>query len=453
MFGTSQLNPVNSPNRSELFAAWLLAFVPAVPVIWVGGVIDPARLVSLSLVLVGGLVLMLRPGATRFNHQSTAVFYFGLAISLVCAAWFGFWFLQTAWFDSAFVEPVLVLRRWTGLMLGISYIYFLTLLSRRTLFIPLTVLGFLLVFNCVYGMYAYVTSSESVLGLGYRADTTWVTGTFGNRNLFSAFIAMSLPIVASAVMAQKHGSTAAKWTINLALLLLAGMAVASSASRLGAGATVLGVSVWLALVDTGIRSRLVSVVVRVIPVLLLLVGAVWFGMVPLLLRFASATESSGRLEAWISVLDFPVFSLLSGIGPGQFAARFPSVQPPVLSTHYYQLHNDWLQFLVEFGAVPGLLCLFVFLALMKGHWPSQPGLIKQGALAGIVAGSLCAFGDFPLHIAGTAMTYALLVGVFLNPALAGEKKTHKSRVRKRRRTARRSTSNFTFGDAIAHLKR
>jgi len=446
MFGNSNLNPVDSPHRGELFAAWLLACVPAVPVVWVGGVIDPARLVSLSLVLVAGLVLVLRPGAIRFNHQSTAVFYFGLAISLVCAAWFGFWFLQTAWYDAALVEPVLVLRRWTGLMLGISFIFFVTLLSRHALFVPVTMLGLLLVFNCVYGMYAYVTSSESVLGLGYRADTAWVTGTFGNRNLFSAFIAMSLPIVASAVLAQKRGSTAAKWTINLALLLLAGMAVASSASRLGAGATVLGVAVWLSLVDIGIRSRLVSVVVRAIPVLLLLVGAVWFGMVPLLLRFASATESSGRLEAWISVLDFPLVSLLSGIGPGQFAARFPSVQPPVLSTHYYQLHNDWLQYLVEFGAVPGLLCLLIFLVLMKGHWPSRPGLIKQGALAGIVAGSVCAFGDFPLHIAGTAMTYALLVGVFLNPALAGEKKSHRSRVRRRRRTSRRARNDG------AHIK-
>jgi O-antigen ligase len=134
-------------------------------------------------------------------------------------------------------------------------------------------------------------------------------------------------------------------------------------------------------------------------------------------RFASA---GGDLEgsrismwktAWGLVPDHPWY----GTGPGSFSAVYqmaPGFNPEIW---YYQLHNDWLETLLTWGAV-GFALLLLALFIVATRWHFRPGLpahrVLYLSLCIALAGCLLhAVADFPLQIYSILFLFLLFCSI------------------------------------------
>jgi O-antigen ligase len=132
-------------------------------------------------------------------------------------------------------------------------------------------------------------------------------------------------------------------------------------------------------------------------------------------------------DAWPLALDRP----LAGQGAGSFESVFQPYAGPTLIKHFDHLHNDYLQFWIEYGAL-GLLPLaaFVLLALWRALRPLMSGQgtfrsgVGFGGAMGLLALMIHSVSDFNLQIPANAATFVLVGAIAV---LAG---THRARHRR-----------------------
>lgn len=416
------------------------------PIIWLGGVIEPAGLSSTYLTVAAlcclGIGIGFDPAKSSALRVLRVLIFIWFVISAVALCWICLSILSPGLLPNVDAVPILIARRWAAITLGISLIYTIACLPRLNLTMLLYAFAALVVFVSAYGLYDLIRGAESVLGIETRAEVQWVTGTFGNRNLFAAFLAISIPLAAAVVGSTSFFVPIMRWTAAAVILIITGIALGSSASRTGVAAGIVSIALWAAIVELDRVSPQYRLFVRLSPVVLVLTAGLWFGLLPLVTRYIETTNASGRWEAWGAMFDLPWSNILFGVGPGQFVEIFPTVQPFTLTQHYYYLHNDWLQFLFEFGAV---IFIVVFIAVCKIVFTirlRELSTVQRGALAGIVGGMICASADFPLHVLGTSMTFCLCIGVLLNHTMLEPRKTNGERRKKRRRRSRRTEAGF-----------
>jgi len=143
---------------------------------------------------------------------------------------------------------------------------------------------------------------------------------------------------------------------------------------------------------------------------------------------------NGRTIIWQGTLAmFQDYSII-GTGPGTFATVFPQYQPAGTTARFYQVHNDYLHFLVELGlfSVP-LFCWILFslcrTASRKLKSSSrQTWGITLGALTGIVAILVHSLVDFNLHIPANAILFTVLVGLIVGGPLRRQNDLHKHHI-------------------------
>jgi O-antigen ligase len=264
-------------------------------------------------------------------------------------------------------------------------------------------------------------------------------GSFANSNHFANYIAMTLPLAMFLLwraisrlhrgQSQRSSVAALLWALTLLMLLAA---VLASGSRTGAVTTlmVLLLAVLLLLDKLSASSRR------------------WYGLgagVLLLavLLIVSVNSLMERLDidrldqdasirwqllgsSWQAALAFwPL-----GAGPGSFSAVYPQFQPPGLLDFIEHAHNDYVQFLMEFGALFVMLAglavwLFVRQGLILWRQAHQARLASHGleraqlqlcCALGLLALLLHSWVDFNLRIPANAMLSACLLGAFLRPA-------------------------------------
>ncbi|HOW84466.1 MAG TPA: O-antigen ligase family protein [Candidatus Aminicenantes bacterium] len=299
------------------------------------------------------------------------------------------------------------------------------------------------VFQALYGLFELSRNDPRILFYRKLFSPESVTGTFVNRNHFSGYLEMIVPLALGLALARMNMMTFGVkgfreklmlWTskgiltnvLILGAVVVMSLAVVLSNSR--SGVVVLGFTVFLflglsvtAFSRTGFRQPWVGKTVRW-TFLCFTVLAAAVGVGSTIRRFSVDTLiREDRPQYWANTVaiigDFPLF----GTGLGTFASAYgayeKSASSELLLTH---AHNDFLEYAAELGLVGfvllagGVLYLAVsaFLAWRKRRNP-QARALALGGLVSLAGAGLHAVTDFNLHIPANMVLFAAVLGLTL----------------------------------------
>lgn len=272
-------------------------------------------------------------------------------------------------------------------------------------------------FQALYGLLAHAAGAERILGIWERGSHNFAHGSFSNRNLFAAYLALAWPMVVSIwwirnVPGISRLPAEIRVTGSILCGSIIGAALLASASRLGATA---GMFAMLLTLILWARHRRFIQGATIWPVYLAAAGAlvasVWYGLTPLAERLLATTGEELRLEFMrIMLTEFPSVWYLHGVGLGGFEAAFRPFQQSHFSGWLDYAHNDVLQWLVETGLVGAILALSVAAQILR---KARLSTERIALYAGLAAMCLVALGDFSWHIPATQVVLAFHIGVLL----------------------------------------
>jgi O-antigen ligase len=151
----------------------------------------------------------------------------------------------------------------------------------------------------------------------------------------------------------------------------------------------------------------------------------------LLGTFSTNTNQSGMFRFWLwnPALQMWFDNLIFGVGPGQFNIRFPAYRTALTQLNPIHVHNEYLEVLVEFGIIGGLLIAFAFhriyivikpavreqVASLKigGNIDCLRGFIIIGGASSIVGSLVHCFFEFNLRVPAISMLFAMTVSLLL----------------------------------------
>jgi O-antigen ligase len=272
-----------------------------------------------------------------------------------------------------------------------------------------------------------VAALEAALGLaqyfGGAGDSVG-QGTYANRDHFAGFLEMALPFavmypvaVFRRMQSQKRQSMgpAVKGAAVGAVALLILLGIVFSFSR-GGFLAALGAMLMMGALGVGSRKRPWVAFGGVAA--LVLAGFVFLPPEKLIARFAiDELKAEDRPELWTETLRLVREYPLVGCGLGGFGSVFVSadLSRPLATDDY--AHNDYLQLLLELGAIGFILAALpaAYVVRRAARAASEAagdsrylGLASMGALAAIAIHS---FTDFNLHIPANAMLLAWIGGL------------------------------------------
>ena len=304
------------------------------------------------------------------------------------------------------------------------------------------------VFQSFYGLAELFGGTQNI----FRFQRTYylgsATGTYINRDHFSGFLEMLLPLALGYLLAKADffklkkglslreklvwfGQERLQKTLVFGLLaVIIGLGIVFSHSRTGLIIFVFTIFLMSSVLTITKRGRSGIKIVRGIAIAVIF-AAIFIGIGPLIERFTS--QNLTKDDRWMYygntlkyVQDFP----LLGTGLGTFAAIYPMYETkynPGLVDH---AHNDYLEILAESGILGGgALILFAFggVVWISSKWvkrrdPFVRGIVL-GALAGVLALLIHSFFDFNLRIPANA---AYFVALFAFAARAVEIKNQET---------------------------
>lgn len=275
------------------------------------------------------------------------------------------------------------------------------------------------------------------------------SGPFVSRNNFGGYLAMTLPLVLSPVLAPTWISLRSAWATRLAFgggAALVATALLFSLSRgswaaaaVGLVALVVGLVRVIPAEDrsrflrdrTGAAMALGVVGMAIVVLLLLPTGNATLGsdVDRRLAQTLSSTASWGvRVRAWADSLpmlaDFPLW----GVGLGGWGGLFPKYDESFfLGAQLRRAHNDYLQLLAELGIVGWVLLGAVVWAVATRLGRSlrrQSGrsfATSMAVVAGLIGLAIHEWVDFDLQMPGIAATAVVLLALPLRSSWAEEK--------------------------------
>lgn len=257
-------------------------------------------------------------------------------------------------------------------------------------------------------------------------------GTFVNPNHLAAFLTLLMPLALAHAFLGRGGPVQRIVAGYAALMMLGGIAVTMSRGGwLGAVVAVATFSLWL------LRRPQYRIPMAVLMALLCM-GATTFLVQSEKARAridaltASGKKDSGLFRAWIWRPAFRMWSdhRLHGVGPGQFDARFPAYRSPTTPLSPQHVHNEYLELLVEYGAVGAGIVGLGLVAFVHGLYRTSRHVergssdlgVKQsnrtaffaGGVAGLAGLGVHCFFDFNLHLPAVAVAAAVLSGILVS---------------------------------------
>jgi len=339
------------------------------------------------------------------------------------------------------------------LMLGIAYsLLFLLVVdlfrTRKRLSLLLAVLVISGTFQAFFGVVMTLSGVEDLLvgaKTHYLGDAT---GTFVNRNHFAGYLELTLAAGVGLLLALRDERPfrwvnvlemllGPKGRLRLALVLMT-IALVMSHSRMGNGAfftSLLLVGGTFLLTDKTHRLRNGLILASLLVIDVLIVSQ-YFGLDKLVDRIASTQlqavvvdgqtiQAANELRGTVYEQALPLAKehWLTGHGAGTFEVLFGKYAGPEITLHFDHAHNDYLQFIIEYGLLGSLpLLIFVLLglyhaqrAMWRGESTYRAG-VGFGASLGIVALLIHSLVDFNLQIPANAATYVVIcaIGVIAN---------------------------------------
>lgn len=266
-----------------------------------------------------------------------------------------------------------------------------------------------------------VALAEAGVGLlqysGGSQDTT-VSGTFVNRNHFSAMLEMSLPFAAGAVAdfaPRGKRALGACAGAAAAAVLIAGIVLSVSRGGFAVALLSLLLIAWL---HAATRMRGPARAWTVFGSLALLACAAFaLASGPLLERLAAASSSGDtsmldRVRFWKEAVRVVAAYPLTGCGFGGFVSAVAPYRAASLTRTLDYAHNDYLQFLAEGGVVALIPACIAGCLIVAAAWR---GIFRRTSPRGLGFAISCSVALFAgmMHSAADLITYVPATGMLL----------------------------------------
>lgn len=332
----------------------------------------------------------------------------------------------------------------------------------------ITTFGFLI---AILGLVQAFVSPNKIYGIR-EPFQAFPFGPFINRHHFAAFMGLSLALplgllfagaiendrrllygFAASMMAialVMTGSRAAMLSlvaqIVFVVIVSAGAGGDKDSANRGGGGSGIGFGVgWLK------RAGLV-----VILLVALLIGVQVFGGEDSLFRVIdsvnSADPTNGRTHFWATTLkmirDHPVL----GVGLGAYSLAYTRYDTQGGAMRLEHAHNDYLQLLADTGFIGGALGLLFFVVLFRKAWRASSSAdrfrrgVGLGAFAGCIAVLVHSFFEFALHTTANALLFLVVVAL---ATLGSQVEQTRTSNRRRHRSSKSVSSSVTGDDGGA----
>lgn len=296
---------------------------------------------------------------------------------------------------------------------------------------------FLVFFVSVLGIIQYTTWGGRILWAGLITGEAKPFGPFVNRNHFAAWAGMGAMLGIGYFFSMKHRHQngeerhkAEKPDRNLlpkrilvgfmTIIIIA--AVFLSQSRGGIVSLIAGMTFFSFMLS--LRKRMGRAWKVSLIFLFAILVVVWIGAEPVVQRLGSIFDISvlTRPRADLNrdllhmVGEFP----LTGTGPGSFRSVYPIFQTPNQAYTFTYGHNDYLQLMVEWGALGSAIFAAgaaFFWWMFLGMWRRRRNLevlfLSAGAAGGLVMIMAHSVVDFNMHIPSNALAFMFLASFAL----------------------------------------
>ncbi|MFT7389240.1 MAG: O-antigen ligase [Candidatus Endobugula sp.] len=305
-------------------------------------------------------------------------------------------------------------------------------------------------FQAMYGGLMTLSGIEYIFFMEKYAYIGKATGTFINRNHFANYliicIAAGTAILLIDLSSKKSANFKAlivktlQFILSAKMLLRIGLAISVvgivlSQSRMGNTAffvslTVSG-TIWIILTRRISRNAILFLI-SIIIIDLLIVGK-WFGFEKVQQRLQSTSlQAETRDEVIRDTLLYIDDHLLMGTGGGSYYSVYPHYQSDDVKGFYKHTHNDYLQFLSEYGIIGSLfISLFILSTLctalstmLKRKNKTLQAVSFSGTMI-IVALIMHSHVDFNLQIMANAASVVIFCSlVYVARHLPTKKRLH-----------------------------
>jgi putative inorganic carbon (HCO3(-)) transporter len=251
-----------------------------------------------------------------------------------------------------------------------------------------------------------------------------VFGPYVNRNHFAGYLAMAIPL-SLGLTAEALVDLATEWSRRPRGWVALGEPAGNAAVRRFAYATVLLVGLLASRSRGGLMGATLSlgalpmttkgrsrVLVSVVLVAIILSGLYWIDLGPTRQAFESRGIRASRVDLWRDSLHvFPHFPLL-GCGFDAFATAYPTYQTLPRYDWYGEVHNEYLQVLIEAGLAGAVLMgLLLWILLRAAVRAARESPLDGGILGALLACCFHNLVDFNWQIPANAATFAALAGL------------------------------------------
>ncbi len=309
-------------------------------------------------------------------------------------------------------------------------------------------------FQALYGLFELYNKNPRILFYEKMYNLDSVTGTFVNRNHFSGYMEMIIPLAIGLVIARidLFSLLDLKWRyrflrlsekglstiilISLSIVVMS-IAVILSKSRSGVFLLVFSFMLFFGLTVLFFRraehqKRWIRNFTIVIFVVIIIVS-LYIGIDATIERFAlDKLLREGRPTYWANTAEIFADYPLLGTGLGTFPSLYPDRESGETLIRLYHAHNDYLEYLSELGLLGmilllgGVLYILVrsFLVWRGRRHPEVKG-IGLGVIVAIVCILIHSFTDFNLHIPANKLLFSVVLSLTAVIVCFGRAKTDK----------------------------
>lgn len=296
------------------------------------------------------------------------------------------------------------------------------------------------VFQALYGLFELYNKNPRILFFEKMYHLDSVTGTFVNRNHFSGYMEMIIPLAIGLAIARVdlHSLMEMRWRdrllrlsekglstsllVSLGVIVMA-VAVIFSKSRSGLFLLIFSFILFFGLTivffrktehqKKGARNFIAAVFIVIVFV------SLYVGIDATIERFAlDRLLREGRPTYWKNTVGIFADYPLLGTGLGTFPSLYPDKEAEETLIRLYHAHNDFLEYLSELGIVGmllllgGVLFLLIksFLVWIERRRPEVKGL-GLGGIVAIICILIHSLTDFNLHIPANMLLFTVVLSL------------------------------------------
>lgn len=224
---------------------------------------------------------------------------------------------------------------------------------------------------------------------------------FYNTNDFATFISISLPIILIGI---SQIIKSLKWYVGAAVFIIAIYVLANTQSGANIVAVILEMSFWFLILQKGI-SRIKIIVFALLASLLIFsfysdIAQTALNKVTVQLNTipTDLAEGANRKSLYLNGLHFAIESYGFGVGAGN--VEYYMENSPIYFTHAIDMHNWFLEILVNYGILVFIGYLFLYFGLLRSLYQiyrktkfPQYKLAAQGLLVSMVGFSVASLSS------------------------------------------------------------